>query len=59
MWFKSNPDANGPLPKEFLPGTVVDKWLECGNGGCHLSSHKKKIPGQIVDITDNLLLDEQ
>ena len=24
----------------------------------HLNTHKKKIPGQIVDVTNNLLLDE-
>ena len=24
----------------------------------HLNNHKKKIPGQIVDMTNNLLLDE-
>jgi len=40
--------CDGPLPKEFLPGPVVDKWVECGNGCCHLNHHKKKISGQIV-----------
>ena len=37
---------------------IVDKWLVSGNGVRHLNGHKKKIPGQIVDITANLLLDE-
>jgi len=50
--------CDGPLCKEILPGLVVDKWPVCGNGGHHLNGHKKKIPGKIVDITDNLLLDE-
>jgi len=37
---------------------IVDKWLVSGNGGHHLNEYKKKIPGQIVDITDNLLVEE-
>ena len=37
---------------------IVDKWLVSGNGDRHLTEHKKKIPGQIVDITDNFLLEE-
>ena len=51
--------CDGKLAKEFLPGPVVDKRLLCSNGGHHLDHNKKKIPGQIVDITDNLLQDEQ
>jgi len=38
--------------------SIVDKWLVSGNGGSHFSRHKKKIPGQIVDITNILLLEE-
>jgi len=37
---------------------IADKWLVSGNGGCHLNGHKNTILGQIVDITDNLLLEE-
>jgi len=37
---------------------IADKWLLSGNGGCHVNRHNKKIPGQNMDITDNLLLGE-
>ena len=50
--------GDGALPKEFLPGPVVDNWFVCGNDGRHLNHHKKNIPGQIVNITDNLLQDK-
>ena len=41
------------MAKEFLPVPVVHKWVVSGKSGRHL---KKNIPGQIADITKNLLL---
>ena len=49
----------------FLPwSSVYELLLSLFDISCfilyyHLNSHKKKIPGQIVDIINNLLLDEQ
>ena len=37
--------------------SIVDKWLVSGNGGRPFDGYKKKIPVQIVDITDILLLE--
>jgi len=52
--------CDGPLPKEFLPGLLlISGWYLDGNGGYHLNGHNKKIPGQITDIIDHLLLEEQ
>jgi len=48
--------CDGPLYTKFLPRPVVDKWPVSGKH--HFKGHKKKIPSQIVDITNNLLLDE-
>ena len=34
--------CDGPLPKQFLPGPVIDKWLVCSNSGHHLNGCRRK-----------------
>jgi len=47
-----------PTTQKISSKPVVAKWLVSGNGGRHFNEHKKKIPGQIVNITDILLPEE-